>query len=675
LSLTYDRTPPTVVLSTTVGSSFNSSTFTVNLDISEPLASYADLFKNVVISNGVQNGFIGNGTNYTFTVTPSGQGEVRVNVAAGVCTDVAGNPNTAAVTLSRTFDSVEPAVLSVTTTSGNLFKDAPMPVSITFGEPVFNFVASDVTANGVISNFTGSGTNYSFNVYPSAQGAVTVAIGANVCADAAGNGNTASTVPALSSVYDSVPPASVVLINAPTGLVNSGTAVIEVSPTNDVVSYIYRKGHGDPVVWDAAGWSDRIPVASNTVFTGLTAGEVRVEVFGYDLAGNETINPAVASWIVNITPPEWLAAGPIGDGTFTLNWEQPVNGDAYRIEVASNTNFIGSVAYTNSSISNLTLQVTGVAVGSTNYCRIQTLLGASSSSFGETLAVVASANTPYPVNRIASEMTVTVGGSDVWNLTNLFAGSGLTFTATSATPAVVSVQLAGAQLTFNYLTVGSSEVVVSARNSAGAVSEVAILFHVTPSAQIGDASGAISFVSNLNVYAQTVSVTNNTGFTVQAVKLTINGILPANTTLREATSQAGTNAVLIWNGELAPGASVDFDLTYFNPARTPVTVGSITVEFSLMQVLPNVDLEAPISGLALHRDLNGVGVDSFLLEFPTVQGATYYVFYRDSLATGEWIRVQKPVIAHGVWYMWFDPGPPVTAPRGATRFYKVQKQQ
>jgi hypothetical protein len=272
-------------------------------------------------------------------------------------------------------------------------------------------------------------------------------------------------------------------------------------------------------------------------------------------------------------------------------------------------------------------------------------------------------------------MTVTVGGSDVWNLTNLFAGSGLTFTATSATPAVVSVQLAGAQLTFNYLTVGSSEVVVSARNSAGAVSEVAILFHVTPSAQIGDASGAISFVSNLNVYAQTVSVTNNTGFTVQAVKLTINGILPVNTTLREATSQAGTNAVLIWNGELAPGASVDFDLTYFNPARTPVTVGSITVEFSLMQVLPNVDLEAPISGLALHRDLNGVGVDSFLLEFPTVQGATYYVFYRDSLATGEWIRVQKPVIAHGVWYMWFDPGPPVTTPRGATRFYKVQKQQ
>jgi hypothetical protein len=288
--------------------------------------------------------------------------------------------------------------------------------------------------------------------------------------------------------------------------------------------------------------------------------------------------------------------------------------------------------------------------------------------------VVASVNTPYPVNRIASEMTVTVGGSDVWNLTNLFAGSGLTFAVTSASPAVVSAQLAGAQLTFNYLTVGSSEVVISARNTAGVISEVAILFHVTPVSQIGDASGAISFVSNLNVYAQTVSVTNNTGFTVQAVKLTINGILPANTTLREATSQVGTNAVLIWNGELAPGASVDFDLTYFNPARTQVTVGSITVEFSLVQVLPDVTLDSPIGGLALHRDLNNVGVDSFLLEFPTVPGATYYVFYRETM-TDEWIRVPKPVTAHGFWYMWFDPGPPLTAPHGATRFYKVQKQQ
>jgi hypothetical protein len=43
--------------------------------------------------------------------------------------------------------------------------------------------------------------------------------------------------------------------------------------------------------------------------------------------------------------------------------------------------------------------------------------------------------------------------------------------------------------------------------------------------------------------------------------------------------------------------------------------------------------------------------------------------------TDEWIRVPKPVTAHGFWYMWFDPGPPLTAPHGATRFYKVQKQQ
>ena len=671
LSRTHDATQPTVALTSPVGSPFTNATFAVTATFSEEVTGFDAT--DISVSNGSAGSFNAvSATSYTFVVTPTTDGEVTVDVNAGICSDVAGNLNTAAPTLSRTYDSVQPAV-TLSTSIGSPFTNATFTVTATFSEEVTGFDATDVSvSNGSAGSFnTMSALNYTFVVTPSGQGAVTVDVNAGVCADPSSNPNTAATT--LSRTYDTLPPAAVLLINAPTGLVNSGSADITVGGA-EVAAYSYRYREGTVAnAW--ADWTAATSVVAHLELSGLQAGTVWLEVHGYDAAGNRTVTPTNAQWVVNITPPEWLAAGPIGDGTFTLNWEEPVNGDGYRIEVASDTNFVGSIAHTNTSISNLTLSVTGVGIGSTNYCRIQTLLGASSSSFGETLKVAAFADVPYPVNRIPSEMTVTVGGSDIWNLDELFNGAGLNFAVTSGTPSVVSAVLTGSSVELDYLTVGSAQVAISAQNAAGVASTVEILFHVTPAAQIGGTFSNPDFVTNLNVYAQTVSVTNNTGFAAHAVKLTFTGILPVNTTLREATSQSGTNAVIIWNGELAPGASVDLDLTYFNPALTPVTVGSITAEFSLVDVLPDVALDAPIGGLALHRDLNSVGIDSFLLEFPTVPGATYYVFYRDSLGSGDWIRVQNPVVAHGVWCMWFDPGPPVTAPHGASRFYQVQRQQ
>ncbi|MDP6650973.1 MAG: Ig-like domain-containing protein, partial [Gammaproteobacteria bacterium] len=83
-----------------------------------------------------------------------------------------------------------------------------------FSEAVTGFDASDVTVtNDTLSSFSGSDTSYTFNLTPTAEGAVTVDISANAAQDAAGNGNTAATQ--FSIIFDnSINPATVITSTA-----------------------------------------------------------------------------------------------------------------------------------------------------------------------------------------------------------------------------------------------------------------------------------------------------------------------------------------------------------------------------------------------------------------------------------------------------------------------------
>ncbi|PWE48309.1 hypothetical protein DEM26_19245 [Thioclava sp. NG1] len=82
---------------------------------------------------------------------------------------------------------------------------SPIPVSVSFSEAVSGFTASDLSVSGgAVSNFSGSGTSYSFDVTPSGDGTVTVNVAANVAQDAASNGNQAA--PQFSIASDSTGP-------------------------------------------------------------------------------------------------------------------------------------------------------------------------------------------------------------------------------------------------------------------------------------------------------------------------------------------------------------------------------------------------------------------------------------------------------------------------------------
>jgi hypothetical protein len=107
LSRTVDSSRPTVALATAAPEPTNGS-IAVTVTFSEPVAGFTTA--DVTVTNGSVSGFGGTGPSYTFTVDPSSAGavEVEVDVAASVATDAAGNGNTAATPLVRTYDRIAP---------------------------------------------------------------------------------------------------------------------------------------------------------------------------------------------------------------------------------------------------------------------------------------------------------------------------------------------------------------------------------------------------------------------------------------------------------------------------------------------------------------------------------------------------------------------------------------
>src|SRR5690606_31849563 len=152
---TFDDGDPQPVITSSASAVTNASPIPFTVTFNEAVTGF--VVGDLTIGNGTAGSFAGSGTTYTLDVTPSGEGAVTIDVAAGVAIDGVSNPNAAAVQYSRTYDSVQPTV-AVTTSAGEPTSVSPIPVTVTFSEAVTGFASGDVTlGNGSISNFSGSG--------------------------------------------------------------------------------------------------------------------------------------------------------------------------------------------------------------------------------------------------------------------------------------------------------------------------------------------------------------------------------------------------------------------------------------------------------------------------------------------------------------------------------------
>lgn len=186
-SITVDTDASGVTLS--ADAAILSGVFQVTATFDEVMIGFQ--LADITVGNGTASNLASSDdTVFTFDVTPQSDGEVTIDIAAGVAQDAVGNDNAAADQLSITSDSTAPSV-EITGPSdavGGLFQ-----ATVTFSEDVIGFQQGDLTiAHGIISNFAGSGDTYTFDVIPEIGETVVIGLAAGVAEDAAGNSNLAA---------------------------------------------------------------------------------------------------------------------------------------------------------------------------------------------------------------------------------------------------------------------------------------------------------------------------------------------------------------------------------------------------------------------------------------------------------------------------------------------------
>ncbi len=127
--------------------------------------------------------------NLPATAYDSGDYVVILNAAGSGIADLAGNTLATDASIAFTVDMVKPQV-TLDSPVGVATNLSSIPVTVTFTEPVADFTLEDVSVdNGTISGFSGSGSSYTFNLIPAAEGQCYIYVDDAVAHDAAGNYN------------------------------------------------------------------------------------------------------------------------------------------------------------------------------------------------------------------------------------------------------------------------------------------------------------------------------------------------------------------------------------------------------------------------------------------------------------------------------------------------------
>ncbi|WP_340077920.1 beta strand repeat-containing protein, partial [Leptobacterium sp. I13] len=318
-SIINDGTATTVTIDGPAGP-VNGS-FDITITFSEGVTGFVQ--SDITITNGTITAFSGSGASYTATIDPTTDGEVTVQVPAGVAIDAASNDNLASNTYSVTNDGTAPSV-TIDGPAGPV--NGSFDVTITFSEDVTGFVQSDITiTNGTITAFSGSGASYTATIDPTADGEVTVQVPAGVAMDAANNDNLASNI--YSIINDGTAPS--VTIDGPAGPVN-GSFDVTITFSEGVTGFVQSDitvTNGSITAFSGSG-------ASYTATIDPTAdGEVTVQVpagVAMDAANNDNLASNTYSVTNDGTAPSVTIDGPAGpvNGSFdiTITFSEGVTG-------------------------------------------------------------------------------------------------------------------------------------------------------------------------------------------------------------------------------------------------------------------------------------------------------------------------------------------------------------
>ncbi|MGB7326059.1 MAG: Ig-like domain-containing protein, partial [Rubripirellula sp.] len=270
---------------------------------------------------------IGSGQ-FSFNVTPTGDGTITINVDAGAAADIGGKRTLNATQFSVVSDRTGP-VPTITGPASPTHSD-PFVVTIDFGGSVSDFVIGDVSVGGgTASNLIDlGGGQFTASIDAAADGTVSVGVPASVAIDVAGNENAAATL--FSVVVDTIAPIAV--ITGPGSPTNSDPFTVTIDFADPVIGFAI----GDISV--GGGTVSNLVDIGNGKYTAsidaLTEGSVTVDVaanVATDIAGNGNVGASQFSIVIDTTALTPTITGPgsptnLDPFTATIDFREPVTG-------------------------------------------------------------------------------------------------------------------------------------------------------------------------------------------------------------------------------------------------------------------------------------------------------------------------------------------------------------
>ncbi|WP_159789740.1 Ig-like domain-containing protein [Sodalinema gerasimenkoae] len=282
-----DGVPPSVTLTTTATPTVNAP-FTVTATFSEDVTGFA------LVDISVGNGTAGNltavsATEYTFDITPTADGNVTVDVPAGVAADAATNNNIAAVQLTQAYDTTAPDAPIITTTGSTNDTTPEITGEAEANSTVEIFQDSDSIGTAIAD---GDG-NWTFT--PAAALAEGEFSFTATATDAAGNTSDAST--AVNLTVDTTPPDVPTIIT--TGSTNDTTPEITGTAEAGSKVKVFKGGTslGTVTADEDGNWTF-------TPATALAEGDFSFTATATDAAGNTSDASTAVNLTVDTTPPD-----------------------------------------------------------------------------------------------------------------------------------------------------------------------------------------------------------------------------------------------------------------------------------------------------------------------------------------------------------------------------------
>lgn len=291
-SITHDNLAPSVAISSSATNPFNAANFPVTVTFSEAVTGFS--LEDVLVTNGTASALSGSGADYSFVVTPSGQGTVSVGISGGGAQDAAGNGNAASASFTITYDSAAPSITG-------LSDDSSWAKSKTWSwgcneACTYRYMIDTnpaTTPTGTFSATSSASQTSGTGIYYLHVQAM----------DAAGNVSTTH----VSAKLDNTAPAGVTSVLD--GTVYSSltvSPVISFAGGSDTHSGVLKhkirviRSSDSVVIKD---WQDFTSGNSITALSLTTNTSYKVQVKAVDMVGLESSEVTSDGWLADVTPP------------------------------------------------------------------------------------------------------------------------------------------------------------------------------------------------------------------------------------------------------------------------------------------------------------------------------------------------------------------------------------